>query len=67
MKKYRCPNCKQTFTGTPEKCPSCGVSLRYMQKEKPREVEEATVMNNFVPRLLKSQSLLKHTLFQNLR
>ena len=47
MKKYRCPNCKQTFTGTPEKCPSCGVTLRYMQKEKPREVEEAAVMNNF--------------------
>ena len=47
MKKYRCPNCKQTFTGTPEVCPSCGVKLRYMQKEKPREVEEATVMNNF--------------------
>lgn len=47
MKKYRCPHCKQVFTGTPEVCPSCGVTLRYMQKEKPREVEEATVINNF--------------------
>lgn len=47
MKKYRCPHCKQVFTGTPEVCPSCGVTLRYTQKEKPREVEEATVINNF--------------------
>ena len=47
MKKYRCPNCKATFPGTPEKCPSCGVTLRYTQREKPREVEEATTINNF--------------------
>ena len=47
MKKYRCPHCKQVFTGTPEVCPNCGVTLRYTQKEKPREVEEATVINNF--------------------
>ena len=47
MKKYRCPNCKATFPGTPEMCPSCGVKLRYTQREKPREVEEATTINNF--------------------
>ena len=47
MKKYRCPNCKATFPGTPETCPSCGVKLRYTQREKPREVEEATTINNF--------------------
>lgn len=47
MKKYRCPHCQQIFTGTPEKCPTCGVTLRYTNKEKPRKQEEATVMSNF--------------------
>ena len=47
MKKYRCPNCKEILVGTPDKCPNCGVNLRYQQKEKPREVVEAKTINNF--------------------
>ena len=47
MKKYRCPHCKEVFTGTPDVCPKCGVKLRYADKEKPKEVVEATTINNF--------------------
>ena len=47
MKKYRCPNCKEVFTGTPDKCPKCGVSMRYMKKEGPKHLEEATSIVNF--------------------
>ena len=51
MKKYRCPNCKETFVGAQEICPNCGVPLRYANKEKekrPVEEEEATTVSNFV-------------------
>lgn len=48
MKKYRCPNCKATFSGTPDKCPQCGVTLRYTGKEQqPKQEQEATTISNF--------------------
>ena len=47
MKKYRCPKCKTTFSGTPEVCPNCGAKLRYANKEQQKPVEEATTINNF--------------------
>ena len=47
MKKYRCPKCGEIFVGTLDNCPKCNAKLRYQQREKPREVVEATIINNF--------------------